>query len=456
MHFEKSLPVIMGVFIMGFASVVATSIFFFPDRAAADESVKETVDSSTLMDQIKLFFQIGETTRELNMEERGISGLNDTAGQSVGEKNLQAMKEKYLRLLQEHPDDAEIWTRLGSVLETLGQESSALAAYRQAITINPENRMAQQGMKRIAAAHRILARVYYSFQHQKEFAPALDRDIATWEEQLTNVQLSKSWGQGKSLGLGWIESTIYQKNELYGDVDFSLKRQAPFLHVSWQMPRNISLAARLRDEKFSNRDASGFYRLDGSEHIFTGYLALAYRSDMFWTNFNYSRERDPDPVYDLTNNRSALNIKTKQLTGFSAGYAMAPSWELGSSLYYEQYGTARENQLNPNIQISHWLSSIPGTRVSLGYGYYTEEYENIFNLTTSYQWKPWAELLLRFEYQFEYSSKEASLLNQGDLLLNWSVTDRLSAVIRVDYSQESGGDEDGNFFAQASLSWSMY
>jgi hypothetical protein len=63
---------------------------------------------------------------------------------------------------------------------------------------------------------------------------------------------------------------------------------------------------------------------------------------------------------------------------------------------------------------------------------------------------------LRLEYQLEYSSQEDSLLNQGDILMTWNIVDRLSFVLRADYSQESGGDEDNNFYTQASLNWSFY
>jgi tetratricopeptide (TPR) repeat protein len=427
-----------------------------PDIAtSADGQEVIEVEQGTLTDQVKLFFHIEDTTRELNMEESGINSLNDVAGQSVGGKQLLALKEKYQKQLGKNPDNGRVWASLGSVLETLGEEDQALDAYEKAMKINPDNEAAGQGIRRIRRSRRLLTRVYYSFQHQKEYAPSIDHEIATWEEQVVNVQASKSWGRGKTLGLGWLESTIYQKNEIYGDVDFSLKRQAPFIYFSWPIFANTSMASRIRDEKFTNDDNSGYYRVDGSEHIITGYLALSYRGSDYWADLNYSREREPDPVYDLDSGRSALNIEVKQLTGISAGYAFAPAWELGASMYYEQYGSIREDQINPNVQLSHWLPWIPGTRVSLGYGYYSQEHENIVNLTTSYQWQPFQDLQFRFEYQLEYSGNEDSLLNQGDVVLSWSIVDRLSMVIRADYSKETGGDQDSNFYAQASLNWSF-
>ena len=426
-----------------------------PSGADKTNKSNTTTGEDSLLDQLKLFFHIGETTRALDLEESGISGIGDTAGQSVGKRQLLVLAKKYRQQVTQNPDNAAAWIKLGTILETLGREEESLTAYKKALGLNPGSEAARQGIYRYEKSHQVLARVYTSFQHQEEYAPSINQDIATWEEQTTNVQISKSWGRGKIFGIGWLDSTIYQKNELYGDVDFSLKRRAPFAFFSWPLMQGTSITMRIRDEKFINDDDSGFYKVNGSEHIITGYLNLINRSESFWTNVTYSREREPDPVYDLENNRSALNIEVKELTGISGGYALAPSYELGASLYYEQYGSDRNDQLNPNIQLSHWPGWLPGLRLSLGYGYYTDEEENIINLTTSYQVQPYPTLLLRCEYQLEYSENEDSLLNQGDILMSWSVTRRISLTVRADYGMESGGDEDSNFYAQASLNWAL-
>jgi tetratricopeptide (TPR) repeat protein len=421
----------------------------------ATDAEEQGTNVQSLQNQLKLLFDLRETTDELTKEESGIGSLNDLAGQTMSRKQLIAQTKKIRSQLAEKPQDLSLLLSLGSILETLGDEDQALAVYEQALTIKPENLTANQGVKRINRSRRVVARVYYSFQHQEEYAASIDQDLATWEEQVKTIQVSKSWGKGKTFGLGWLESSIYQTNDIYGDVDYSLKREAPFVYVSWPILENTAMSFRLRDEKFTNDDL-GYYRVDGDEHIITGYLALSFSGNDFWANFNYSREREPDPVYDINADRSALNIEVKELTGVSVGYTLIPSWELSSSLYYEQYGSAREDQLNPNLQVSHWLSWIPGTRISLGYGYYTEEDENIINLTTSYQYQPLDNLQLRLEYQLEYSSNEDSLLNQGDIIVSWAIVDRLSLVVRADYSQETGGDEDTNFYAQASLNWARY
>ncbi len=428
----------------------------------AETSVSQNNDTAStetensLMQQIKLFFHLGDTTNELNMEESGINGLGDTAGQSVGRKQLLRLKEDYRKKIENSPDNDGLWAGLGSILETLGNDDQAMAAYEKAIQLNPDNQPARQGMSRIRSSRRVLARVYYYFQHEKEYAPTIEHDLATWEEQAVTAQVSKSWGHGKSIGIGWLEGTIYQKNELYGDVDFSLKRQAPFFQFSWPLLDNLAMALRIRDEKFTNNDNSGYYKVNGSEHIMTGYLALSYRGSGFWADMNYSREREPDPVYDTADQRSALNIEVKQLSGISGGYGFADNWEIGSSLYYEQYGSTRKDQWNPNIQLSHWFSGLPGARISLGYGYYTDEHENIVNMTSSYQWNPLERLQLRVEYQLEYSGNEDSWLNQGDIVMSWKIVDRLSLVVRTDYSREYGGDEDNNFYTQASLNWAFF
>lgn len=447
-----SVTPVLGLILAGFLSALPV---FAESVLPQDDCVTGEGCESAPTKQIELLFHMEDTTRQLNMEESGINGLNDTAGQSVARKQLLALKKKYEQELKGTENQDMLWSSLGSVLEVLGQEKQALSAYEEALKINSDNDAARQGQNRIGRLHRIQTNIYYYFQHQEEYAPSVDHDLATWEEQAITVQLSKSWGRGKTIGFGWLESTIQQDNELYGDKDFSLKRRAPFFQLSWPLLNDLAMAFRIRDEKFTNDDDSGFYQIDGSEHILSGYLAFTYKGDGYWFEMNYSREREPDPVYDVADQRSALNIEVKQLTGLSGGYGFANNWEIGSSIYYEQYGSARKDQWNPNIQLSYWAPGLPGSRISLGYGYYTEEDENIVNLTSSYQWNPLERFQVRFEYQLEYSGNEDSWLNQADIVMSWSIIDRLSLIIRTDYSQESGGDKDNNFFSQASLNWSF-
>jgi len=41
-------------------------------------------------------------------------------------------------------------------------------------------------------------------------------------------------------------------------------------------------------------------------------------------------------------------------------------------------------------------------------------------------------------------------------VMSWKIVDRLSLVVRTDYSREYGGDEDNNFYTQASLNWAFF
>jgi len=196
--------------------------------------------------------------------------------------------------------------------------------------------------------------------------------------------------------------------------------------------------------------------LEENKHIITGHFLVNYKGDGFWTAFNYSRNRDADPIYDPLNDRALLYIEVKELTGISTGMVLAPRLEIGSSIYYEQYSYSSLDQFNANLQVSYWPSIVPGFQVSLGSGYYTEEEETIVNLTSKYQWQPWERLQIQLEYQLEYSDNEDSWLNQGDLLINWSITKQLSMNLRTQYGAETGGDKDTIFFTQASLNWNFF
>ncbi len=273
---------------------------------------------------------------------------------------------------------------------------------------------------------------------------------------MRQIQVTKSWGAGKTIGIGWLDSSIKQDNLIFNDIDFSLDRQAPFFMLSWRLMDRLSTSLRIRDEKFRSNDENAFYQLEEDKHIITGHFLINYKGDGYWANLNYSRNRATDPIYDQLNARALLYIEVKELTGFSAGMTFAPRWEIGSSLYYEQYGSETLAQFNGNLQLSHWPSWLPGFQVSLGSGYYTEEQETIVNLSTKYQWQPWQHLQIQLEYQLEYSENEDSWLNQGDVLLNWPITEQLSMNLRAQYGAETGGDKDTLFFAQASLNWNFF
>src|SRR5882757_1782762 len=50
---------------------------------------------------------------------------------------LPEARELYERLLAQHPDQPQVWQNLGHVLKTLGKQSDAVQAYRQAVARQP-------------------------------------------------------------------------------------------------------------------------------------------------------------------------------------------------------------------------------------------------------------------------------------------------------------------------------
>lgn len=421
-----------------------------PDDSAIEE------DNSIILQQLEVSSKLGAINKDFDMEESGIVGLGDSAGLSLGLKYYLGLVKQYKKKLETDTENVLLWLGLARTWETLNKDDNALDAYQRILEISENNSAAQQGIKRIQKRRKLQLRVYWSSVTEDEYSPFLQTNLASWQEQVRQVQVTKSWGTGKTIGFGWLDSSIQQDNLIYGDIDFSLHRQAPFFMLSWPLMDRVSTSIRIRDEKFSSDDGNAFYQLEEDKHIITGHFLINYRGDGFWTTANYSRNRETDPMYDLLNERALLYVEVKELTGLSAGIVLAPRLEIGTSIYYEQYDSNNMDQFNANLQVSHWPSWFPGFQISLGSGYYTEEEETIVNLTTKYQWQPWQYLQIQLEYQLEYSENEDSWLNQGDLLLNWPITEQLSVNLRAQYGAESGGDQDTLFFTQASLNWNFF
>ncbi len=437
--------------------------FSLPDTSFSSQASAEEPDSSateakntTALSQLEVSSKLGTANKDFTMEESGIIGLGDNAGLSLGLKYYLGLVKHYKEKLKEDNRNVTLWLGLAQAWEALKQDDNALDAYQQVLEFSGNNIAAQQGLKRIQKRRQLQLRVYWSSVTEDEYSPLLQTNFASWKEQVRQVQVTKSWGEGKTIGLGWLDSSIQQDNLIYGDIDYALHRQAPFLMLSWPLMDRVSTSLRIRDEKFSNDDDSAFYLLEEDIHIFTGHFLLNYSGDGFWTTINYSRNRETEPIYDLVNERALLYVEVKDLAGLSAGVVIAPRVELGSSIYYEQYNSSNLDQINANLQMSYWPSWFPGFQMSLGSGYYTEEEETIVNLTTKYQWQPWQKLQIQLEYQLEYSENEDSWLNQGDLLLNWPITEQLSMTLRTQYGAETGGDKDTIFFTQASLNWNFF
>ena len=421
----------------------------------SDDSTIEKNDAIVLH-QLEVSSKLGTINKNFDMEESGIVGLGDSAGLSLGLKYYLELIEQYKEKLKEDKENTSLWLSLAQIWEALNKDDNALDAYQQALEISENNTAAQQGIERIQKRRQLQLRIYWSSMTEDKYSPLLQKNFASWQEQVRQVQVTKSWGEGKTIGFGWLDSSIQQDNLIYGDIDFSLHRQAPFFMLSWPLMDRFSTSIRIRDEKFSSDDENAFYQLEEDKHIFTGHFLINYKGDGFWTAINYSRNRETDPIYDLPNEHALLYIEVKELTGLSAGMVLSPRLEIGSSIYYEQYNSNSLDQINANLQVSYWPSWFPGFQVSLGSGYYTEEEETIANLTTKYQWQPWQHLQIQLEYQLEYSDNEDSWLNQGDLLLNWPITEQLSMTLRTQYGAETGADEDTIFFTQASLNWNFF
>jgi hypothetical protein len=295
----------------------------------------------------------------------------------------------------------------------------------------------------------------YMWLDESEYLPELAADGYTWQERNYYVQLSKSIASG-SFGLGYIDGTIKQENEFYNDIDFALTRKAPFAMLSWQWSDKLTSTVRVRREEYSDDGRAGFYLLGKDQTLWTGYGRISYVEHNWWLNVSYARERDPEPVYDATNERAALDISAQTLSGMTLGWLVHPQWETAAGIYYESYGSTRPNQFNYTVQLTHKPLWLPRLQAALGVGYYTQEKDTLVNLTVDYSQPINKALALRFEYQLEYSSDEQSVLNQGRVILAYAITKQFSLNISGEYGKESGDDHDDSLFALASLDWRFY
>ena len=427
--------------------------FFLSPALAAEKSpppatATPTAATASIFDQTSL----DQTSRALDLEESGYSSITDTSGQSARHKKLLSLLDGYRRHLQKNPQEVQTLLLLADVLEKLGDHDGARDIYRAVLDIDPDNNEALAKLKKTHPKIRPQVTIYRSELLSHDYLPVLGTKIATWRETTTQTSVSAQLAPGKTISLGWLDGHIKQENNFFGDIDFDLKRQGPFFHLGISWSRSLQTDVRVRDEKFTNASQDGFYRTNGNTHIVTGYAALMYVGKEFWTTMNYSREREPDPVYDNVNFRSSLNIRVKELAGVAVGKMIARGWEAGGSLYKEQYGSGRPGQWNLNGQVIHRSASLPGAQISLGSGYYTEERETIMNLTANYRWHPFAAMNLRLEYQLEYSRNNDSWLNEGSVLCRWTLAPQVFLDAKARYGKEIGGDRDDELFLQAALS----
>jgi hypothetical protein len=295
----------------------------------------------------------------------------------------------------------------------------------------------------------------YSSQTEQEYLPSIEHNLFTWHEVNREATLSYQWGWRQAISGGWQHSTIKQKNDLLGDVDFSLIRQGPYIQAALPLYGQWMMQARIADEEFTNNDGNAYYQLTGTDSIVTGYLVAGYASEKYWIDISYDRQRDPEPDYDPLLNRAKLDIKIKELSGVSVGHIVSPEWSVSSSLYYEQYETVIEDQFNINGLVSYTPQQLKTVDFSLGAGYYSEEKETIVNLSVGYLWQ-WDQLDGNINYQLEYSENDQAWLNQAGCQLNWMINKNVSLSARSLYGKEFGDDQDTIFSFEAGVNFALF
>lgn len=417
---------------------------------------KSKLDDEKLLEKMQLDSALNTSERLLNLEAGGAATSSGFTGLSLRTQKTHAMIAEYQATLASDPQNLTALTGLAGAWESLGQWDKAIAIYKKIKTLKQDNKAVVQKIERLKSMSAYRIRLNFSYIADDQYLPALNRSVYKWNEAAAQIQIVKHQGPDKMVSAGFLRSHIDQDNELYGDTDFTLLRQAPFIHLAWPFSDFINTQMRLRYEIFEDREDDGFYQLGGAKNIWTGYLSVNYAGENIWANLSYSRERDPDPLYDPETDRAQLNIETKELSGFEAGWGLAPSWEIAGSVFYERYGTLRPDQFNLNIQQTYRPSWLPALQTALGAGYYTEEDETLANWTTSYQWNFFKRMGLKLEYQLEYSANEDSWLNQGELLLTWRLSPRLSFAIRSHFGRESHGDCDTYFLVDSGLEYRFY
>jgi len=294
-----------------------------------------------------------------------------------------------------------------------------------------------------------------SWLDETEYLPEIDDDAYKWQERSTTVQITKSFKSSR-FGFGYSQGTIKQENEQYNDTDFALDRTAPFVLADWKFTPKLASHVLVRFESFSNDGNSGFYQLENDKDLWTGYGSLRYTDNDWWLNLSYARNRDPEPIYDAINDRVDLDISAQELAGMTAGKMWTPQWETALGLYYEAYGSTRPDQFNHTAEVTHKPQWFAGFQAGLGVGYYTEEQDTLVNLRLLYQKQVSSNFTYQVEYQLEYSDDEQSILNQGQLVAQYKITQHWIASASIEYSQESGDDKDKSLYAVAQLSYRIF
>lgn len=292
--------------------------------------------------------------------------------------------------------------------------------------------------------------IEYDWNHEKEYLASYQQYLYRWREQTFQLRVGKDINNKSKFAAGILQGSVSQYSLIFEDYDFQLERQGAYLEYQHELTPALQALFRFRYETFEQK-ANGFYQLNGTEQLMTGYAQVNWQGLDDWIRFSYVRERDTEPVFDVDSNRAVLNIKAQNLTGLSWGHALNQQIESVTSIYYENYGSNRPNQWNTNLQLI-W-HALPQLSMALGGGYYTEEKEIISNLTAHWQQLITNWLQLEIEYQLEHASEEKSLLHQGQFIFNARLGPQLYWVLQLTGGRETLEDKDFYYSANNTLLW---
>ena len=417
--------------------------------APAQSRAFESKEASTGSEAASKLAKILETEQVLDEQLRRLAldagqGVNFTlaAGQGLRAEILWKLVEFYRTALKKDPENPLAASGLARVLAALGRGDEAMTAYERALALTPEDRRLKGEMEslRLSRATRLRAGFFHSLT--REYWPSYERHVYRVYETTWQVQADTPVGQLWRLGAGYLEGRLRQESIIYGDDDFDLSRHGVFFTGQYRPRPDLNLRFRLRRETFSNDNEGSYYQMPDDQELWTGYGLLQYSSAPWWVNLSTSRERDTWPMVDPKTGRGVLRLEAQELYGLAAGRSLGLNWEANASVFYEQYGSDRPDQININGQVLHRPSWLPELRLGLGVGHYTEEPETLVNWLTGWQWTPLKGLALDLSWQWEYSKKESSILGLGSALVSWQITPAVGLTCVASYGQEHNGDKD--------------
>ena len=420
--------------------ILATSAFAL--AADATEDISGSDPAARLAKVLETEQMLDEELRRMALDAG--QGVNFTlaAGQGLRAEILWKLVKFYRDALAKDPANPLAAAGLARVLAALGRGDDSMAAYNRALAISPGDKRLKSEMEslRLSRAPRLRAGFFHGVT--REYWPSYERHVYRVHETTWQVQADTPVDQLWRLGAGYLQGRLRQESIIYGDDDFDLSRSGVFLTGQYQPRPDLSLRFRLRREIFKNDNAESYYQMPDDQELWTGYGLLQYSSGPWWTNLSASRERDTWPMVDPKTGRGVLRLEAQELYGLAAGRSLGLGWEANASVFYEQYGSDRPDQVNINGQVLHRPAWLPELRLGLGMGHYTEEPETLINWLTGWQWTPFKGVALDLSWQWEYSKKESSILGMGSALLSWQVTPAFGVTCVASYGQEHNGDRD--------------